>query len=251
MSYTNSCAAFSADIFSTIFFLTICSLSVFACALCMSFTSVLSYKRIWAKSTFSSVVCLADNICFTLKMRWIYVDLYSRYSSFQSFECNSAALLFTSFILSQISGSGGGLPPVSTLTNIHSSHHSHQQTQNLIMPLSGVMAIAQSKSSLPLYDWTQKRHRQSLPLFLSRYGPTEVSLCVDRFKHIAVPDGACDQQCGREPRSAAAGAVLPAAPQPSPAEPDAAVSQPHEPAAVHGYRHTLAQSVTHFYISSL
>uniref|UniRef100_UPI001CD84913 hepatocyte nuclear factor 1-beta-A-like n=1 Tax=Solea senegalensis TaxID=28829 RepID=UPI001CD84913 len=43
-----------------------------------------------------------------------------------------------------ISGSGGGLPPVSTLTNIHSSHHGHQQTQNLIMPLSGVMAIAQS-----------------------------------------------------------------------------------------------------------
>ncbi|KAM3874818.1 hepatocyte nuclear factor 1-beta-A [Diretmus argenteus] len=43
-----------------------------------------------------------------------------------------------------ISGSGGGLPPVSTLTNIHSSHHTHQQTQNLIMPLSGVMAIAQS-----------------------------------------------------------------------------------------------------------
>uniref|UniRef100_A0AAV2J2J7 Hepatocyte nuclear factor 1-beta n=1 Tax=Knipowitschia caucasica TaxID=637954 RepID=A0AAV2J2J7_KNICA len=46
-----------------------------------------------------------------------------------------------------ISGSGGGLPPVSTLTNIHSSHHSHQQTQNLIMPLSGVMAIAQSLNS--------------------------------------------------------------------------------------------------------
>uniref|UniRef100_A0A3B5BAT8 HNF1 homeobox B n=1 Tax=Stegastes partitus TaxID=144197 RepID=A0A3B5BAT8_9TELE len=43
-----------------------------------------------------------------------------------------------------ISGSGGGLPPVSTLTNIHSSHHSHQQTQNLIMPLSGVMAISQT-----------------------------------------------------------------------------------------------------------
>lgn len=48
-----------------------------------------------------------------------------------------------------ISVSGGGLPPVSTLTNIHSlsqtSHHGHQQTQNLIMtPLSGVMAIAQS-----------------------------------------------------------------------------------------------------------
>ncbi|XP_062408665.1 hepatocyte nuclear factor 1-beta-A isoform X5 [Sardina pilchardus] len=46
-----------------------------------------------------------------------------------------------------ISVSGGGLPPVSTLTNIHSSHHPHQQTQNLIMPLSGVMAIAQSLNS--------------------------------------------------------------------------------------------------------
>ncbi|XP_066551779.1 hepatocyte nuclear factor 1-beta-A isoform X2 [Amia ocellicauda] len=51
-----------------------------------------------------------------------------------------------------ISVSGGGLPPVSTLTNIHSlsqsSHHGHQQTQNLIMaPLSGVMAIAQSLNS--------------------------------------------------------------------------------------------------------
>ncbi|XP_067221704.1 hepatocyte nuclear factor 1-beta-A [Chanodichthys erythropterus] len=43
-----------------------------------------------------------------------------------------------------ISVSGGGLPPVSTLTNIHASHHVHQQTPNLIMPLSGVMAIAQS-----------------------------------------------------------------------------------------------------------
>uniref|UniRef100_A0A8C7QCD6 HNF1 homeobox Ba n=1 Tax=Oncorhynchus mykiss TaxID=8022 RepID=A0A8C7QCD6_ONCMY len=43
-----------------------------------------------------------------------------------------------------MSASGGGLPPVSTLTNIHSSHHTHQQTQNLIMPLSGVMTIAQS-----------------------------------------------------------------------------------------------------------
>ncbi|XP_060754001.1 hepatocyte nuclear factor 1-beta-A isoform X3 [Neoarius graeffei] len=46
-----------------------------------------------------------------------------------------------------ISVSGGGLPPVSTLTNIHSSHHAHQQTQNLIMPISGVMAIAQGLST--------------------------------------------------------------------------------------------------------
>ncbi|XP_074044982.1 hepatocyte nuclear factor 1-beta isoform X4 [Macrotis lagotis] len=48
-----------------------------------------------------------------------------------------------------ISVSGGGLPPVSTLTNIHSlSHHNPQQSQNLIMaPLSGVMAIAQMSSA--------------------------------------------------------------------------------------------------------
>lgn len=65
-----------------------------------------------------------------------------------------------------------------------------------------------------------------------------------RFKHVAVSDGASDQQRGGKSRSAAAGAVFPAAPQPSPAEPDAAVPQPHEPAAVHGYRHTLTQSVT-------
>lgn len=40
---------------------------------------------------------------------------------------------------------------MSTLTNIHSlSHHNPQQSQNLIMtPLSGVMAIAQSKRCAP------------------------------------------------------------------------------------------------------
>ncbi|XP_078080934.1 hepatocyte nuclear factor 1-beta-A isoform X4 [Mustelus asterias] len=51
-----------------------------------------------------------------------------------------------------ITATGGPLPPVSTLTNIHSlsqpPHHNHQQTQNLIInPLSGVMAIAQSIST--------------------------------------------------------------------------------------------------------
>nr|XP_016853691.1 PREDICTED: hepatocyte nuclear factor 1-beta isoform X2 [Anolis carolinensis] len=48
-----------------------------------------------------------------------------------------------------ITVSGGGLPPVSTLTNIHSfSHHNPSQSQNLIMaPLSGVMAITQSLNS--------------------------------------------------------------------------------------------------------
>uniref|UniRef100_A0A8B9GFY1 HNF1 homeobox B n=1 Tax=Amazona collaria TaxID=241587 RepID=A0A8B9GFY1_9PSIT len=51
-----------------------------------------------------------------------------------------------------ISVSGGGLPPVSTLTNIHSlSHHNPQQSQNLIMaPLSGVMAIAQRGTPCPV-----------------------------------------------------------------------------------------------------
>lgn len=67
---------------------------------------------------------------------------------------------------------------------------------------------------------------------------------LTRFKHIAISDGASDQQRGRQPCGAAAGAVFPTAPQPPPAEPDAAVPQPHEPAAVHGYCHTLAQSVT-------
>lgn len=62
-----------------------------------------------------------------------------------------------------------------------------------------------------------------------------------RLEHIAVAVGAGDQQRGRQPGGSAACAVLPAAPQPPPAEPDAAVPQPHEPAAVHGYCHTLAQ----------
>ena len=72
----------------------------------------------------------------------------------------------------QISGSGGGLPPVSTLTNIHSSHHSHQQTQNLIMPLSGVMAIAQSKSSIRPFT------TQHNTFFLSRHVLIDILVCV-------------------------------------------------------------------------
>lgn len=62
-----------------------------------------------------------------------------------------------------------------------------------------------------------------------------------RLEHIAVAVCAGDQQCGGQPSGAAACAVLPAAPQPPPAESDAAVPQPHEPAALYGYRHTLAQ----------
>lgn len=71
-----------------------------------------------------------------------------------------------------------------------------------------------------------------------------LSAPLSRFKHVAIPDGAGDQQRGGQPGGAAACPLLPAAPQPPPAEPDAAVTQPHEPAAVHGVRHTLAQSVT-------
>lgn len=151
--------------------------------------------------------------------------------------CNVARCTHIVFspIFNQISGSGGGLPPVSTLTNIHSSHHSHQQAQNLIMPLSGVMAIAQSEPPPPLdleNNWS-----------LHDLGLTPC-FCHHRLEHIAVAVRASDQQRGGQPCSAAACTVLPAAPQPPPAEPDAAVPQPHEPAAVHGYCHTLAQSVT-------
>ena len=38
-----------------------------------SYTSVVSYKRIWTKSTFMSVVCLAADICFTLKNTFIWM----------------------------------------------------------------------------------------------------------------------------------------------------------------------------------
>uniref|UniRef100_P35680-4 Isoform 4 of Hepatocyte nuclear factor 1-beta n=1 Tax=Homo sapiens TaxID=9606 RepID=P35680-4 len=67
-----------------------------------------------------------------------------------------------------ISVSGGGLPPVSTLTNIHSlSHHNPQQSQNLIMtPLSGVMAIAQmSSTSLVMPTHHLLRAQQQGPCF--------------------------------------------------------------------------------------
>lgn len=82
--------------------------------------------------------------------KYSYVDLHN--SSLHVHACNVARCthIVSSPIFNQISGSGGGLPPVSTLTNIHSSHHSHQQAQNLIMPLSGVMAIAQSEPPPPL-----------------------------------------------------------------------------------------------------
>lgn len=95
-------------------------------------------------------------------------------------------------------------------------------------------------------EWVQSP--STFPFFFSQCqrALTGTSLHLSRFKHIPVSDGASDQQCGGQPCSAAAGAVLPAASQPSPTEPDAAVSQPHEPAAIHGCSHTFTQSVTHF-----
>lgn len=80
--------------------------------------------------------------------------------------CHLKISQISSFIFPQISGSGGGLPPVSTLTNIHSSHHSHQQTQNLIMPLSGVMAIAQSESTVLHYLHLKRCDSISLRFFV-------------------------------------------------------------------------------------
>lgn len=88
-------------------------------------------------------------------------------------------------------------------------------------------------------------------MYFIMHDVTEVPLCPTRFKHIAISVGASDQQRGGQPSGAAAGAVFPAAPQPPPAEPDAAFPQSHESAAVHGNRHTLAQSVTFIHTLTL
>ncbi|XP_043910519.1 hepatocyte nuclear factor 1-beta isoform X2 [Protopterus annectens] len=82
-----------------------------------------------------------------------------------------------------ISVSGGGLPPVSTLTNIHSltqsAHHNPQQTQNLIMtPLSGVMAIAQSLST---------SQAQSVPVINSVAGSLAALQPVQFTQHLHSP----------------------------------------------------------------
>ncbi|XP_070762298.1 hepatocyte nuclear factor 1-beta-A isoform X3 [Enoplosus armatus] len=91
-----------------------------------------------------------------------------------------------------ISGSGGGLPPVSTLTNIHSSHHSHQQTQNLIMPLSGVMAIAQSlntsqSQSVPVINSVagSLAALQPVPFSQQLHSPHQQSLMQQSPSHMS------------------------------------------------------------------
>lgn len=58
----------------------------------------------------------------------------------------------SSFLLTQVSAPGGTLPPVSTLTALHSleqnPHALSQQTQNLIMAsLPSVMAIGAGETS--------------------------------------------------------------------------------------------------------
>ncbi|KAJ8386249.1 hypothetical protein AAFF_G00175690 [Aldrovandia affinis] len=56
-----------------------------------------------------------------------------------------------------ISVSGGVLPPVSTLTNIHSlsqssHHHQHQQTQNLIMTIAAQSLNSSQAQSVPVIN---------------------------------------------------------------------------------------------------
>lgn len=153
-------AAFSATFYYDFFFFGI----FFFISMCLCVTGI---TQLWCRTKESE---LSQHLCLLFVQlptslslwTWIYVNLHSQYSD--NSECstqlktNSTAIKlycnFISMISLQISGSGGGLPPVSTLTNIHSSHHSHQQTQNLIMPLSGVMAIAQSMSSIHQYKFS-------------------------------------------------------------------------------------------------
>ncbi|XP_009879787.1 PREDICTED: hepatocyte nuclear factor 1-beta [Charadrius vociferus] len=56
-----------------------------------------------------------------------------------------------------ISVSGGGLPPVSTLTNIHSlSHHNPQQSQKLIMTPTPATCLYTHKQEPPQYSHTSR-----------------------------------------------------------------------------------------------
>lgn len=171
MCYTThtqfSCTDLYGDIFSTVFFFSQAFLSYQYLLMC----------HVWAELHKHSVIqknlnrvniyvcCLFSSqhlFRFENTFMWIYIaDTHALITlsvvvCYKKNTSNRAVILIISLMFPQISGSGGGLPPVSTLTNIHSSHHSHQQTQNLIMPLSGVMAIAQSKSFVP----SQDQHRE-------------------------------------------------------------------------------------------
>ncbi len=67
-------------------------------------------------------------------------------------------------------------------------------------------------------------------------------MLTSRFEHVAGTDGTCHQQRCRQSGSVAAGAVLTAAECLAPAA-HATVIRPHEPAALHGLRLALTQSV--------
>lgn len=71
---------------------------------------------------------------------------------YPSFGTQPAEMAFPCSPFTQVSASGGTLPPVSTLTALHSleqnPHPLSQQTQNLIMAsLPGVMAIGAGETS--------------------------------------------------------------------------------------------------------
>lgn len=136
---------------------------------------------------------------------------------------------------------------MSTLTNIHSlSHHNPQQSQNLIMtPLSGVMAIAQSKRAPRAHLRVDPPLRDGEGGMLCPLAPPLTSLSSSlpppRSEHLAGAERTRYQQRCRQLGSPTAGPVLPAAPQPAPAAADAAVTQPYDAAAFYGYRDSAAE----------
>lgn len=99
------------------------------------------------------------------------------------------------------------------------------------MPLSGVMAIAQSEYP-------------AMPSFfvLLLYVSLNLIILASRSEHVAGADGTRHQQRHGQSGSPAAGAVLAAVEQPT-STAHATVVQPHESAALHGICLTLTQSV--------
>ncbi|XP_053313643.1 hepatocyte nuclear factor 1-beta [Spea bombifrons] len=96
-----------------------------------------------------------------------------------------------------ISVSGGGLPPVSTLTNIHSLshsvHHNSQHSQNLLMaPISGVMAITQNLNttqaqSVPVINSVagSLAALQSVPFSQQLHSPHQHQIMQQSSGHMA------------------------------------------------------------------
>lgn len=165
----------------SVWYFPFCFLSVFDWVSCVTHRGL--YKLIRTKSTLMSVVC------FTLR----FTNEFLHFLSFWGFQFvwileekkGVVVILIYFCIFSQLSGSGGGLPPVSTLTNIHSSHHSHQQTQNLIMPLTGVMAIAQSKSS----SCRLTKHRKCIKFTTLFYHEMFFYFALKWLRSACVPPG--------------------------------------------------------------